>query len=64
MDSVATWKHKLEEQVLLRWQRRFGEEHPDTLSSTNNLAVTYGELGQGQKAARLHEIDLALNERI
>ena len=36
-------------------QRTLGDEHPNTLSSMNNLAQTYRALGRTKDAAALHE---------
>ena len=35
--------------------KALGEEHPDTLTSLNNLASTYGKLGEHKKALELNE---------
>ena len=35
--------------------REYGEEHPDTLTPLNNIAYTYGELGDHKKALELYE---------
>ncbi len=37
------------------YQDKYGEEHPDTLTSLNNLACTYRYLGDSRKALELHE---------
>ncbi|MEU6938668.1 tetratricopeptide repeat protein [Streptomyces rubiginosohelvolus] len=58
-----------EEPLLLRHvmdaeSRVLGSEHPDTLSSRNNLANALNGLGQHQQAADLHRQNLADRERI
>ncbi|KAH8834398.1 hypothetical protein DL96DRAFT_1756989 [Flagelloscypha sp. PMI_526] len=42
----------------------FGLEHPVTLSSMNNLAITYGKLGQNREGLELQEQVLALRTQI
>ena len=41
-----------------------GPDHPDTLSSQNNLAIAYQEKGRAAEAIRLHEQALAGRERV
>ncbi len=41
-----------------------GAEHPDTLTSANNLASNLGALGQYAQARRLHEDTLAQSRRV
>ncbi len=41
-----------------------GEEHPDTLTSANNLASNLGALGQYEAARRLNEDTLARRRRV
>jgi len=45
-------------------QELLGEEHPDTLTSTNNLAATYSDQGKLEDAAELEERVLELQRRI
>src|SRR5947207_1935573 len=54
----------LQEKVLEAHQRILGDEHPDTLTSMNNLAGTYGALGRTKDAAALQEKVLEAQERI
>ena len=46
---------KWAERLVAHNERTLGLEHPDTLSSLNNLAVTYSNLGNHQKALVLKE---------
>jgi len=46
------------------YKRTKGEEDSNTLTSLNNLAVTYGELGEHRKELELHEKVYALQCRI
>lgn len=54
---------KLDYREALKWGKRltdyytreYGEEHPNTLTSLNNLAFNYGELGDHKKALELKE---------
>jgi tetratricopeptide (TPR) repeat protein len=46
---------KLEEKVVEAMNRTLGEEHPDTLTSMNNLAISYSDLGRRQEAMELKE---------
>ena len=41
-----------------------GPDHPDALSSQNNLAIAYQEKGRAAEAIRLHEQALAGRERV
>ena len=41
-----------------------GEDHPDTLSSANNLAIDLRELGEYQAARELDEDTLARRRRV
>lgn len=43
------------EQLVAHFRKELGEEHPSTLTWLNNLAFTYGKLGEYQKALELHE---------
>ena len=52
------------EQALEKQRRILGEEHPDTLTSMNNLATTYDDQGRLMDAARLHEQVLEKRRRI
>ena len=47
------------ERILAERQATLGADHPDTLTSMNNLAFTYGRLGQHDKALALEEKVLA-----
>lgn len=49
--EAAHWGERLVEHYL----NTYGEENPDTLTTLNNLAVTYDELGDHQKALELKE---------
>jgi tetratricopeptide (TPR) repeat protein len=44
-------------------EREFGCEHPDTLSSMNNLALVYDSQGRYEDAEALHKPALALKEK-
>jgi hypothetical protein len=54
----------LHEQVLAARERMLGPDHPDTLSSRNNLAVAYRAAGRVADAVALHEQVLAARERL
>jgi eukaryotic-like serine/threonine-protein kinase len=41
---------------------RLGPEHPDTLMSMNNLAISYNHAGQNERALELNEETLALRK--
>ena len=41
-----------------------GPDHPDTLTSRNNLALAYQEAGRAAEAIPLHEQTLAALERV
>ena len=43
----------LEEQTLTTYRRVLGENHPDTLTSMDNLAATLRDLGDFQGARKL-----------
>ena len=44
---------KLREQTLALRKAKLGPDHPDTLSSMNNLAVSYAALGRQAEALKL-----------
>jgi hypothetical protein len=44
--------------------QELGPDHPDTLTSRNNLALTYGAAGRTDESIRLHEQALAARERV
>ena len=41
-----------------------GPDHPDTLTSRNNLALAYLDAGRTAEAIALHEQNLAARERL
>jgi tetratricopeptide (TPR) repeat protein len=49
-----------EEQALVIYRARFGDEHPATAMILNNLAVTYEERGKVKEALPLHQQALAI----
>ncbi|MBQ3489037.1 MAG: tetratricopeptide repeat protein, partial [Clostridia bacterium] len=51
---------ELNEKVYALQCKILGEEHPDTLTSLNNLATTYYQLGDLEKAAEMFEKVYAL----
>ncbi len=51
-------------QLLADCERVLGTDHPDTLSSRNNLAVAYASAGRLEQAIPLHEATLADRERV
>ena len=51
------------EQVLEASKRSLGEEHPDTLRSMNNLAISYSDLGRRNEAVELREQVLEASKR-
>jgi tetratricopeptide (TPR) repeat protein len=55
---------QLHEQTLTVRERVLGAEHPDTLSSRNNLANVLRDLGEYERAAQLHEQTLTVRERV
>ena len=58
--QAAVWAERIAEYH----KENSGEEHPDTLTSLNNLATTYGNLGNHRKAAELLENVYALQSKI
>ena len=49
----------MHEEVLAKRQVILGDDHPDTLTSMHNLAVTYRQQGKLTEAAKMHEEVLA-----
>jgi hypothetical protein len=47
------------EKVVVARQRVLGSDHPDTLSTRNNLAVAYRLVGRFDEAIHLYEVVLA-----
>ena len=58
MPQANQWFQK---SVTLR-QTKLGADHPDTLTSMSNLAVTYSDLGQHDKALAMNEKVLAARQ--
>ena len=54
----------LEEQALAGYRLVLGDDHPDTLTSMDNLAVTRGNLGDLDGARELHEQALTARRRV
>ena len=54
----------LQEEVLEKSKRILGDDHPDTLTTMNNLAVTYRAQGKTAEAAVLQEEVLEKRKRI
>ncbi len=52
------------ERLIADQERVLGPDHPDTLSSRNNLALAYQEAGRTDEAIPLHEQALAADERV
>jgi tetratricopeptide (TPR) repeat protein len=55
---------ELDEETLAICERVLGLEHPDTLMSRNNLALSYRTLGRYQEALELDEGTLRVRERV
>jgi hypothetical protein len=45
------------------WKRTLGDEHPDTLTSMNNLALRYSDVGRTKEALQLTEETLTVRKR-
>ncbi len=54
----------MHEQTLAARERALGPDHPDTLTSRNNLANAYQEAGRAAEAIPLHQQALAAFERV
>ena len=54
----------LNEDTLTRYRRILGYDHPDTLTSANNLAIDLSTLGYLQQARILHEDTLTRKRRV
>ena len=52
------------ERLVAASERVLGPDHPDTLTSRNNLAVAYRDAGRLDEAISLHEQVLAARERV
>ena len=55
---------QLDEDTLARRRRDLGEDHPDTLASASNLAVSLRAAGEYQAARELDEDTLARRRRV
>jgi tetratricopeptide (TPR) repeat protein len=55
---------QIAEPLLADCERILGPDHPDTLTSRNNLAAAYRAAGRAAEAIALHERTLADRERI
>ena len=51
-------------ELALRQRLGLGQQHPDTLRSMDNLAISFGNLGQFKEAADLHAETLNLRKRV
>ena len=49
----------MHEEVLAKRKLTLGHDHPDTLTSMHNLALTYSQQGKFTEAAHMHEEELA-----
>jgi hypothetical protein len=54
----------IEKYVLNKRRRILGEEHPDTITAMNNLAITLGDQGQLDEAIALSEVAVQRMKRI
>ena len=52
----------MHEATLKLQESKLGPDHPDTLTSRNNLAVAYRAAGRTAEAIKLHEATLKLQE--
>ncbi|GCB25793.1 kinesin light chain [Aspergillus awamori] len=66
LSSDGRWKEaeELGVQVLELYKRVLGPEHPDTLSSMSNLALTYWNRGQWKEAEELQIQVMELDKRV
>ena len=55
---------QMHRQALQLHENVLGKEHPDTLSSMNNLAVVLLELGKCEEAEQMHRQTLKLREKV
>ncbi len=60
-DSTSARSSSVEETLALR-KAKLGPDHPDTLKSMNNLAISYADAGQFERALKLLEETLALQK--
>ncbi|MBR3460290.1 MAG: tetratricopeptide repeat protein, partial [Clostridia bacterium] len=61
--EYAKAKAALEAVVKIR-ERLLGEEHPDTATSYNNIALVYAAKGEYDRALEYHEKALAIREKV
>jgi hypothetical protein len=54
----------MQEKVLEARQRILGDDHPHTLGTMNNLALSYQSLGRTKEAAEMQEKSLETRQRI
>jgi len=52
------------ERALTDRRRMLGEDHPDTLTSANNLALDLGSLGEHERVRQLNEDTLTRSRRV
>ncbi|MFE3247244.1 tetratricopeptide repeat protein [Streptomyces sp. NPDC059209] len=62
--SAAAEHHLLRQCVLDAETQHLGSDHPDILTSRNDLATALNELGRHQEAADLHQQNLTDRERL
>ncbi|KAB5513424.1 hypothetical protein GE09DRAFT_1162365 [Coniochaeta sp. 2T2.1] len=54
----------LEKGVLVKTRRILGDEHPDTITAMNNLAITLGDMRKLEEAAAMRKEVLEKRQRI
>ena len=66
LDEIGDWKHaeQLGVQVWEKRKKLLGAEHPDTLSSMANLAVTYSDQGNLNEAEQLEVQVLDMRKKV
>jgi tetratricopeptide (TPR) repeat protein len=63
MGEYAKAEPLLQEALRIR-QKVLGSEHPDTVTSLNNLAVQYQDMGEYAKAEPLYQEALRLHKKV
>ncbi|KAK7416538.1 hypothetical protein QQX98_005142 [Neonectria punicea] len=66
LDATGSYKaaEKLDDKAVKTWKRVLGEEHPSTLSSMNNLVLTFWNQGRWKEAEELEVRVMEIRKRV
>ncbi|KAB5515652.1 hypothetical protein GE09DRAFT_1045767 [Coniochaeta sp. 2T2.1] len=64
--DIGSWGEAaaMKKEVLEKRQRILGDEHPDTITAMNNLAITLGDMGKREEAAAMRKEAAAMRKEV